>query len=151
MKFSKSHHICCVPIELQDKCITGHLVWQTAASLRGRGELRTEPQRNATAEIHFQLRRRGTKQPSSPLFCSFNLFSVWMFDLVSPLVTEADNRLRKISLSTFSIQEDSGVSWTQINKILHYTILSAVCVCVCVYVSASWEDRDSKLVCIALQ
>lgn len=112
-KFSKSHHICCVSIELQDKWITGHLVWQTAAALKAGGDLRTEPERNATAEIHFQLRRRGTKQSSSPLYSFFNLFSVWMFTVVCPLVSEADNRLRKISLSTF---KHSGRQRSLINK-----------------------------------
>lgn len=59
---------------------------------------------------HFQLRRRGTKQSSSPLHCSFSLVWVWMFAVICPLVSQADNRLREISLSTFSIQDDREVT-----------------------------------------
>lgn len=36
-KFSKSHRICWVPIKLQDKWISGHLVRQTATSLKAAG------------------------------------------------------------------------------------------------------------------
>lgn len=64
-----------------------------------------------------------------------------MFAVVCPLVSEADNRLRKISLSTFSIQNDRGVLIN--NKILQYYNT----VCVFVFVCVSKKYRECVLLC----
>ena len=142
MVFSKSRPIRCLSIELQDKQITRRLVWQAAAA-RKAGRIAGLSRREMPLLRSISSYVGGELNSPLPLSCSFNLFSVWMLAVVGPLVCGADNRLRKISLSTFSIQEDRGVSWTGINTALNNASLSLslcacvfVCLCVCVFVDA---------------
>lgn len=148
MKILQSRYICCVPIELQDKWITAHLVWQTAASPKGVAGWRSRREmpllRSISSYVGGEL---NSPLPLSVALSIYSLFecSLWSAHLFLRLII-GSGKLAYLHLA-FRMTEESH-KHKQTNEVLQWTILH---VCMYLYVLVCQRETQKTGWCACIK